>query len=294
MTIAAIIGAGDLGGAVAQALAARQSVNRVVIVDAAEAAARGKALDILQSGAILGADTRLEGTADVAHTAAACSAAMESAAGAICIVADRFGHPSSEWRGDEGVRLLMELSRHLGRTPILFAGTEQTGLMVDAWRDVEVRPARLIGSAPEAFAAAVRAIVALEARCGTREVTLSVLGTPPDFVIPWSEATIGGYAIAQVLTPPQISRLDARARRLWPLQPYALATAAAVVAEGVLTSDRRAFNVLAVLEGEFGVRGRAGTVPSVLSTTGIVHRRVPSLTTRERVQLETALGAFSR
>jgi hypothetical protein len=31
-------------------------------------------------------------------------------------------------------------------------------------------------------------------------------------------------------------------------------------------------------------------VPALLSSTGIVHTRVPSLNARERVQLETALG----
>jgi len=92
----------------------------------------------------------------------------------------------------------------------------------------------------------------------------------------------------------QRSRVDARSRRLWPLQPYALGMAAALVAEGIVTSARRAFSVLAVLDGEFGVRGGVGAVPAQLSTAGIVHRRQPSLTTRERVQLETALGRLSR
>jgi hypothetical protein len=45
-----------------------------------------------------------------------------------------------------------------------------------------------------------------------------------------------------------------------------------------------------MLGGEFGVRNRVGTVPALLSSSGIVHTRVPALNTRERVQLETALG----
>jgi hypothetical protein len=49
--------------------------------------------------------------------------------------------------------------------------------------------------------------------------------------------------------------------------------------------------VLTVLGGEFGVRGRVGTLPALLAPTGIVHARVPTLNTRERVQLETILSA---
>jgi hypothetical protein len=58
----------------------------------------------------------------------------------------------------------------------------------------------------------------------------------------------------------------------------------------VLTSARRAFGVLTVLGGEFGVRDRVGTLPVLLSASGIVHVRVPSLNARERVQLESSLG----
>jgi hypothetical protein len=50
-------------------------------------------------------------------------------------------------------------------------------------------------------------------------------------------------------------------------------------------------HVLAVLDGEFGVRGRVGAVPAFLATTGIVDTRSPSLSTRERVLLETVLGS---
>jgi len=60
--------------------------------------------------------------------------------------------------------------------------------------------------------------------------------------------------------------------------------------DALLTSSRRTFSVLSVLGGEFGVRGRVGALPALLSPTGIAHVRVPTLNTRERVQLETALG----
>src|SRR5262245_66477393 len=64
MTTAAIIGAGDLGGAVAQALAARDRVARLVLIDPAGTVAAGKALDLQQSGAVHGFHTRLAATED--------------------------------------------------------------------------------------------------------------------------------------------------------------------------------------------------------------------------------------
>ena len=99
MATVAIVGAGSLGGAVAQALAARDRVRRILIVDAAAGVAAGKALDILQSGAVSGAHTRLEGTDDLTRVVGA----------AACVIADRHGPPESEWGGEEGLALLRQL-----------------------------------------------------------------------------------------------------------------------------------------------------------------------------------------
>ena len=94
----------------------------------------------------------------------------------------------------------------------------------------------------------------------------------------------------RVLSQVQLARIEARAARLWPPGPYALGAAAARVTEAILSSSRRSFSVLTELEGEFGVKRRAGTLPARLGACGIVETRVPDLGPRERVQLQTALG----
>jgi malate dehydrogenase len=282
MTTACIIGAGELGGAVAHALARGQRVERIVLIDGTGQVAAGKALDIQQSGAVEGFDTQLSGTTDPTRVTA-CD---------VCVIADRSGSPSADWQGDDGFAMLTRLVPFLAAAPIVFAGASQAELLLTVARESGVRRERLIGSSPEAFASAVTAIVAMEARCAPDEVKLTVLGAPPaGFVVPWSEASIGGYSLERVLTQVQLARLEARVARLWPPGPYALGLAAARIAEAIVSSSRRAFSVLAVLGGEFGVRDRVGCLPALLSTTGIVHARVPTLNTRERVQLETVLGA---
>ena len=281
MSTIAIVGAGDVGASTADALASRDRVRRVLLVDAAARVAAGKALDIQQSGAVEGFHTTLDGTDDGSRVTGA----------DVCVIADRAGQTSSEWHGEDGLALLNRLRPYLGEMPLVFAGTLQGELIALAAREVSIPRARLIGSAPEALASAITAIVAMEARCAPDEVRLTVLGTPPHgFVVPWTEASIGGYALDRVLSQVQLSRVEARAVRLWPPGPYALGTAAARVVEGIVGSSRRSFAVLTVLGGEFGVRNRVGTVPAHLSAQGIVHTRVPVLSTRERVQLETALG----
>jgi malate/lactate dehydrogenase len=282
MASVAIIGAGSLGGAVAQALAARDSVRRILIVDTAAGVAAGKALDLMQSGAVNGAHTRLEGTDDLSRVGGS----------AACVIADRYGPPEAEWTGDEGLALLRRLLPWTEATPLVFAGAGQAALMQAARREQHVPRAALIGSAPEAYASAMRSMVALEAGCSPSEVSLAVLGRPPaGLVVPWSEAAIGGFALERTLTPVQMSRLDARAPRLWPPGPFALGMGASRVVEAIVTSSRRTLNVLTVLDGEYGVRERLGSSPAWLDAGGVARVRVPSLSTRERVLVETALGS---
>jgi malate dehydrogenase len=280
MTTVAILGAGDLGGAVAQALAVRDRVARLVLIDAAATVAAGKALDIQQSGAVEAFDARLTATDDLARAAGA----------AVCVLADRVGAPPMEWHGDEGLALVTRALAYIGDAPLVFAGTQQSELILRAARERGVPRQRLIGSAPEALASAIRSMVALETRCAPDEVSLSVLGIPPaGFVVPWSEASIAGYALDRVLTQVQLARLEARSAKLWPPGPFTLGLAAARVIEAVVQSARRSFSALTLLGGEFGVRNRVGALPVLLAGGGIVDVRVPALNTRERVQLETAL-----
>jgi malate dehydrogenase len=275
-----IIGAGELGGAIAHALARRERVRQIVLIDDSGVAA-GKALDIQQAGAIEGSHARLEGSADITRVVGATA----------CIFADRSGRPSHEWRGEEGLALLKRLIPYLEASPVVLAGSSQEELLVAATQEMHLRRDRLLGSAPEALTGAVKSMVAIEAQCSPAEIELTVLGAPPrGFVVPWSEACIGGHALERVLTQVQLSRIESRVAHLWPPGPHALGLAAARVTEALVTASRRTFAVLTMLGGEFGVRGRVGVLPVQLSARGIVATRVPALNTRERVQVENALG----
>jgi len=292
MATVAVVGAGDIGASCAHALAAHDRVRHILVIDSAAKAAAGKALDIQQAGAIAGFHTRIEATSDESR-ATGCTA---------FVIADRLAAGSPEWQGEEGLALIKRIAASAPDAPIVCAGTKQAGAMQAASREGRVNAQRLIGSATEALASAVAAIVAMEARCSPSEVAVAVLGTPPapgperaqraegSFVVPWSDASIGGYALERVLSQVQLRDVEARVARLWPPGPYALGAAAARVIEAVLHASRRSYNVLTVLDGEFGVRNRLGTVPALLASRGIVHTRVPALNTRERVQVETALG----
>ena len=281
MATVAIFGAGDIGGACAHALAEADAVDHIVVIDPAAHVAAGKALDIQQAGAISGFHTRLDGTDDDTRSLGC----------AVCVMADRYGPDSPEWRGDDGLALVKRIASLADGAPIVFAGARQSDLIAAAALEARIPPRLLIGSATEAMASAATAIAAMEAACSPGEISLAVLGTPPSsFVVPWSDASIGGFSLERIVSQVQLRRIEARVAKLWPPGPYALGGAAAAVVGAILAASRRSFNILTMLGGEFGARGRVGAVPAMLAPHGIVQTRIPSLNTRERVLIETALG----
>ena len=69
MPFVAVVGAGPLGGAIAQTLALRNRVQEVRLIDSHASVAQGKALDILQSAPVERFTTNLT-AAQTVHSAA--------------------------------------------------------------------------------------------------------------------------------------------------------------------------------------------------------------------------------
>jgi malate dehydrogenase len=278
MRAAAIIGAGELGGALAHVLARRDLVSTIRLIDETGHVAEGKALDIMQAAPIEGFATEVAGSTD-----------LTSAAGAALIVlADRSG--GSEWQGEDGLLLLKRLSQLGAGSVVLCAGASQRELIERGVRELRFARKRLFGSAPEALAAAVRAMVALETNGSPSDVALTVLGVPPSqVVVPWEEATIGGFAATRVLDERARRRLAARVEPLWPPGPYALAWAAAKAAGAVLGRSRRTMSGFIAPDDSNGRRARTAALPLRLGETGVLGDELPPLSVHDRVALDNAM-----
>ena len=204
----AIIGAGDLGGALAHLLARRDTASAITLVDDTTSIAAGKALDIAEAAPIERFSTRVSGTRD-----------LHRAAGAdIVVVADRAG--GTEWHGIEGGALVRRLVALTPESIVLCAGASQREMVENGVREGGAVRQRLLGSAPEALVGAMKALVALEVNGSPGDVGLTILGIPPDRVIvPWDDASIGGLAAWRTLDAGVRRRLGALVPRLWPPGP---------------------------------------------------------------------------
>jgi malate dehydrogenase len=273
----AIVGAGELGGSLAQILAARDLVRDVRLIDEAGQVAAGKALDLLQSAGVTGFSARVTGSRDLTAAAGA----------AVIVIADRV--EGGEWQGEDGLLLLKRLA-HLGPHPvILMAGASHRELVERGVREIGLHRNRLLGSAPEALAGAIRAVVALETNGAPGEVALAVLGVPPShIVIPWDEMTVRGFAATRVLDEQARRRTIARIARLWPPGPRALAAAAAQAIASLVGGSRRTVSAFVAPDDASGRRSRASAVPVALGPNGIERIEMPALSTHDQVAFDNA------
>ena len=275
-----ILGAGEIGGALARQLASLDIVNRIVLVDDLANVAAGKALDVAQSAPVDRYHTAMSGTADVAAVVGA----------AVIVMADRASQPVTEWKDEGGLALLRQVAGLNQQAPIVCAGTGQASLVERGVNELGISRLRLFGSAPEALRSAVVAIVALEAGAAPSDISLSVLGKPPQqIIVPWDEAAIGGRTATQVLSAAQLARLDARIARLWPPGAYALAGAATRIVRSALTRTPRVHAALVAVTRDEGVPGRSAMMPITLQPAGIATLVPPALSARDRVRFETTM-----
>jgi malate dehydrogenase len=278
MTDVAILGAGELGGSIATVLAHRDLVRSVTLIDAQGQVAAGKALDIMQVAPVTRFSTRVAGSTDLSRVAGA----------RIVLVADQAR--GDEWQGDAGRLLLTQIAELASGAILVCAGASQHALVDAAVSGLRYSPARVLGSAPEALAAAVRALIALEVNGSARDVALTLLGRPPAHtVIPWDDVTIGGVAATRVLDEPARRRLASRVAPLWPPGAYALATAAVEAVSALVGRSRRTLSAFVAPGAAAAARQRTAALPVRLSMSGVVAVEVPALSTSAQVALETAL-----
>ena len=274
MSFIAIIGAGPIAGALAHKLAGRSRVQQIRLIESGGTIARGKALDILQSGPVEGFNSSVTG-----------EDSLHAAAGADVVVLADSSTGEGEYTGETGLTLLRRLLGAGVTSPIVFAGPSQRDVMKRAASELRVPAARLIGAPPFALESALRALCAVVADSSGVDISLTIVGVPPKHaVVAWEEATVSGQPLASMVGAHDIAALSARIPSLWPPGPYALGSAAARIVEAIGSSSRRRYSCFV----DAG-KGRIVAMPVELGPGGVRRVIEPTLTRLERTALDNAL-----
>jgi malate dehydrogenase len=269
----AILGSGELAATLARRLAEVERARRIVLVDEDVGRARGKALDIAQSGPVEAFDVRVEGAAD-----------LGAAGGAeVLVVADPPDLPDGTARPSVA---LVDRLRGASAGVVIVASAHACALVEGLVAAGHARE-RVLGSAPIAQAAALRRRLAEELEVEPREVTATVLGVPPHGLFaPESSARAGGVPVAALRPAALRQALSAVCART--PGPVALAAAAARTLQALEGSRPSVLPAVAWLEGEYGHRGVALAVPVRLGAGRVQGVLEVPLEPVERIALDNA------
>jgi len=292
-----VVGAGNVGASCAQRLAERGYAD-IVLVDIIEGMPQGKALDMLESGPVVGFDSRVIGT----------NGYEETAGSDIAIITSGVPRKPGMSRDDlvltnmkivEGVT--QELVKHSPNCIIIVVANPLDAMAQLAHKVSKFPRNRVMGMSGILDTARFRTFLAQELDVSVEDVAAYVLGGHGDTMVPLTGmATVGGVPITEVLPQETISRIVERTVKgggeivaLLKTGSAFYAPSAGVVqmVDSIVLDKKRILPVAAYLQGEYGINGVFVGVPAKLGKNGIEQIIEIKLTPEEDAALKKSADA---
>jgi len=292
-----VVGAGNVGGTVAQRLAEKNCYD-LVLVDIVPGIPQGKALDLEQAGPINGYDSRVIGTNGYEATAGSALVVITSG------VPRKPGMSRDELLATNTGIVRGVVREVAARSPeaILILVTNPLDVMVHVALKTSGFPkGRVLGMAGVLDSARFRSFIAAELGVSAAEVHAMVLGGHGDSMVPLLRyTTVAGRPVSDWFRK---ERLDALVRRTRDggaeivnlLKAgsafYAPSAATVEMVEAILRDEKRVLPCAALCEGEYGLRDVVVGVPVRLGSRGVEAIIEYDLTAEERAALTRSAAA---
>ena len=295
-----VVGAGNVGATTAQRLFERGYMD-VVLIDVVEDMPQGKALDIAESGPILGVDATITGS----------NGYEESANSDVVVITAGIARKPGMSRDDllfTNMKIVGSVIREVApRSP------NSTIIVISNPLDAMVQHAysiasgmgftknRVLGMAGVLDTGRFRTFLAQELNVSVRDVQAYVLGGHGDQMVPLTEyTTVGGVPISKLLSAEALERIIKRTQggggEIVALLKtgsafYAPSAAAAEMVDALLLDQKRLLPCAALLEGEYGIDGVYMGVPVILGAGGVEKVVELELTSDEKALLDNSADA---
>ncbi|MCY4447243.1 MAG: malate dehydrogenase [Chloroflexi bacterium] len=290
-----VVGAGNVGATTAQRLFERGYMD-VVLVDVVEDMPQGKALDLAQSGPVLGVDGSIVGT----------NGYDETADSDVVVITAGIARKPGMSRDD----LLFTNMKIVGSVVSEVAPRSPNAVIVVVSNplDAMVQHAysiasgmgfpknRVVGMAGVLDTARFRTFLAWELGVSVKDVQAYVLGGHGDQMVPLTQyTTVGGVSISKLLDAEALDRIIKRTQggggEIVALLKtgsafYAPSAASAEMVDAILLDQKRLLPCAALLEGEYGIDGIYMGVPVILGAGGVERVVELDLTADEKALLE--------
>jgi malate dehydrogenase len=292
-----VVGAGNVGATTAQRLAERDYAD-VVLVDIVEGLPQGKALDLNQSGPVIGYEPTVVGT----------NGYEETAGSSICIITSGRARTPGMSRDDllkTNQAIVADVTNNLvQRSPdaILLVVTNPLDAMCQVAASESGFPReRVFGMAGVLDTARFRTFLAWELGVSVRDVTGFVLGGHGDQMVPVTSYTnVAGIPVADLIPAARLQEIVQRTRdggaevvKLLKSGSAYYAPSASIceMVDSIVHDQKRVLPCAALLSGEYGLDGLFMGVPCRLGAGGLEEVIQIDLSAEERGELDHSAAA---
>ena len=292
-----VVGAGNVGATMAQRIYERGYAD-VVLVDVVEDMPQGKALDLLESGPVLGTDAQIIGANDYEPTAGS---------DVVVITAGIARRPGMS-RDDlllTNMRIVGSVTEQVAQhspDSILVVVSNPLDAMVQHAHKVSGFPSeRVVGMAGILDTARFRTFLAQELGVSVTNIQAYVLGGHGDTMVPLIQTTtIGGSPVTDLIDAERLEEIvqrtrDGGAEIVGLLKTgsayYAPSAATAQMVEAILLDRKEILPCAAMLQGQYGITGLYVGVPVKLGSAGVEEIIEIRLSESEQSALEASAAA---
>ena len=294
-----VVGGGNVGATAAQRIAERDYAD-VVLVDVVEGMPQGKALDLAQSGPVLGYDSAVTGANSYETTAN--SDVVVITAG----IARRPGMTRDDLlRTNMGIMssVVSEVVAHSPDSILLIVSNPLDAMVYHAHKLSGFPKERVVGMAGVLDTARMRTFIAQELNVSVEDVQAYVLGGHGDTMVPLVRyTTVGGIPLEKWLPQDRVEAIVQRTRdgggEIVSLLKtgsafYAPSAAVLQMVDSILLDKRRILPAAAYLDGEYGVSGVFIGVPVILGENGVEKVIDLELTDEEQAGFQKSVEAVN-
>jgi malate dehydrogenase len=291
-----VVGAGATGATCAQILAMRDYAD-IVLTDIKEGLPQGKALDINQTGPILGFESAVVGT----------NGYEETAGSDVVVITAGVPRQPGMSRDDlvtTNERIVKSVTEQaVAQSPdaVLIVLSNPLDAMCHVAKNASRFPKhRVVGQAGILDTARFRTFVAWETGASVKDVQALVLGGHGDQMVPVASATtVGGVPLAKLVARERIDAMVERTAKgggevvqlLGTSAWYAPGAAVAQMVDAIVLDEKRVLPCTAYLEGEYGIDGLYIGVPVKLGAAGVEEILELELAEEEREALRKSADA---
>ena len=270
-----IVGAGNVGASSAQRIFDR-GIADIVIVDVVDGLAEGKALDLLQSGPVIGSDSNVIGS----------SSYRDTADSDVVVITAGIARKPGMSRDDllfTNMNIVGDVTenvcKHSPGAVLVVVSNPLDAMVQHAYRVSGFPKQRVVGMAGVLDTARFRTFLAQELDMSVNNISAYVLGGHGDTMVPLLRSTTaGGVPVTDLIPADRLEEILERTRNggaeivgLLKTASAFYAPSAAIVqmVEAILFDRKAVLPCATLLEGEYGIDGLFAGVPVRLGSVGV-------------------------